>query len=991
MSKNIFIVIVYFTICTISSYSQELNLNGLWETGIDRNYDRKAETPGINTDPARFSAGTVWYKRSVRLPDGDWTYATLQLKGARFSPEVYVDGVSVSQKNGGMAPTFHLLKSENVRPANTIILEIALASLSNISESDASYIARADHWRSNISSYLWDDVILKFHKEIRIARLIPFYDINKKTVKLRYELEQIADMISPRSYSVNIGISDKQRGNLVQKECTECDLKGEIEIYYGDKLQLWTHLNPVLYNLNIQITDGERILDEDEINIGIREFEVKGKQFLLNNDPCKIGSGTVVWHRWSRNADESDIIYDTAWFVRNVIVPLKERGANTLRFHLGTPPERFLDLCDKYGLMVQYEWSFFHGMPASKESLTEQWRNWLDHGMKHPSAVLIHPYNETEGEQLKTAWNALDEILPEYPDLVMEDRDVLHVHKYWWSLFENLGLYYNSYNEFPKAIMVDEFGGNYLDGDSNMGLYTTVNETFLRFAGRGNTAEQRLYHHTISNSRVAEYWRRTGAAGFSPFCILGSREDGSNWYLGNTRNGKLKPVWNALTAAWSPKSVSLEIWDRNFIPGQRVVLPLYFFNDTRAEEDFEVRVSVEDAEGKEMTGQSLRKRLSSFSKEIDTFALILPLAEGKYTIKAELLNPTPQVKHHVISEWQVNVFNLKIDKQVRNLKIAIPSYETELLKFSAVNHLKRVRPGNRKADVVLLSSKTWNKIAQKDNETTSLIEKAVNSGVNVIMLDIGDKFLGQGYLDDDARLSFLQGRYQLSEKVDNKYDIGNGIELSFNRIAEPESHIHADKNNNMLWENIPPDHTWVWNGLRGGLIVPAANMKISGLSRPAFTTNWISKGAEENKIKGSGYYAYGLEGFYRFSQLPADQKIIKELKASVKFLVEDAPALKGSINPDAPVEITDLVSEYNASGKGSALNIEPLVNCGRNLIQTPVMKIDFGRGKGNLILSQLIMNDRLVDSGEAPGLYDIRYDVVTCQFLINMLKTVTGD
>ena len=36
------------------------------------------------------------------------------------------------------------------------------------------------------------------------------------------------------------------------------------------------------------------------------------------------------------------------------------------------------------------------------------------------------------------------------------------MHKYWWSLFENLGLFYDSYEQFPTAIMVDEFGGNYL-------------------------------------------------------------------------------------------------------------------------------------------------------------------------------------------------------------------------------------------------------------------------------------------------------------------------------------------------------------------------------------------------------------------------------------------------------------------------------------------------------------------------------------------------
>ena len=126
-------------------------------------------------------------------------------------------------------------------------------------------------------------------------------------------------------------------------------------------------------------------------------------------------------------------------------------------------------------------------MPASRESLIEQYPKWLDMAMRHPSVVLIHPYNETEGDQLKTVWNALNEIVKDYPPLVMEERDVIHTHKYWWSLFENLGLYYDSAEQFPKAIMADEFGGNYLDGYGNIGGYKTSNEAFLRLLGRDRT------------------------------------------------------------------------------------------------------------------------------------------------------------------------------------------------------------------------------------------------------------------------------------------------------------------------------------------------------------------------------------------------------------------------------------------------------------------------------------------------------------------------
>lgn len=232
----------------------------------------------------------------------------------------------------------------------------------------------------------------------------------------------------------------------------------------------------------------------------------------------------------------------------------------------------------------------------------------------------------------------------------------------------------------------------------------------------------------------------------------------------------------------------------------------------------------------------------------------------------------------------------------------------------------------------------------------------------------------------------LQGRAEVQNQAKNKYDFVNGLKLSFKNISEPESHIHPDINNNSLWENIPLDYTWLWNGLRGGLIIPAVEMEISGMSKPAYVSSWVSKGADENKIKGQQYFAYSLQGFYSFSDKKNYQDEINKLRSKVKFLVEDAPALEGSINPNAPVQITDLVNGYN-SASGKAISIQPLVNSGRNLIQAPVVAIEFGQGKGKLILSQMITHGRLVGSQDKNELYNIRYDVVACQMLINMIKT----
>jgi hypothetical protein len=937
---------------------------------------------------AEMNQGRLWYRREIKLPPGTWEYATLELKGARFSPEVYVNGISVSKQNGGMAPTFHLLRHKDVKPGKKIILEIALTSLRDLPETDASYIPVADQWRSNISSCLWNDVVLKVHGNERIDKVIPFTDFNNRKTDFSVELSTIRKSQKKNLVGI-LEIIDESGKIIIKRESPVASGKNIMTVTYGNSLRDWSPDEPNLYSARVTILSGKDTMDKSVIPFGVRDFRVKDKQFYLNNKHLQLLGGTVVWHRWVRDEEARELAFDVPWFTQNVIVRLKEHGANFMRYHLGVPPESFLDLCDKYGLAVQYEWSFFHGMPASRESLMEQYPKWLDMAMRHPSVVLIHPYNETEGDQLKTVWSALDEIVKNYPPLVMEERDVLHIHKYWWSLFENLGLYYDSYDQFPKAIMSDEFGGNYLDGYGNNGGYKTSTEAFLRFLGRNHTPEARLAFQSVSNARVAEYWRRIGAAGLSPFCILGSWYDGSHWFMGKLSEGNPKPVWNKLTAAWSPQSVSIDLWDKNFLPGEEVKLPLYLFNNTDGNKEFSVKILLKDKNEKIYIEKDQRyNNIEAFSTTRKDLSIVLPSGAGKYIVSAELLNRPEAVKYPVVSEWEINVFRAVIPETLLKPGFAVGAAENEIIKFIQDNRMKSVPLTDTSAKIILLSREGWTRISTGDKELPGMLEGAVNRGVSVILLDAGDRYLGQGYPKDKNDLGPLQAVASKPNTPVRTYDLFGGIRLSFSEAAEPESHIHPDRNNAELWKNIPIDHTWLWNGMRGGLITPATNFEFSGLSSSAFLAQWIPRGADETSMKKDGYYAYSLEGFYEFSNSPDDNAAKAKLKSKLNFLINDAPALANSLNPNAPVVVDDLSGEFREASRGMGEELIPLVSSGKNLTRTPVIMIKFGKDKGNLIVSQLLTSGRLAKGFGEAGLYGVRYDPVAVGFVLNMMELV---
>jgi hypothetical protein len=966
-----------------------ISLNGAWKIGNERIYDRVIEVPGLAGDPKEPNCGTLWYKRDIVLPKGEWSHATLLLKGARFCPDVYLNGEWVSHAAGGMACTTHRLPGGMLQPGTVLTLEIALKSLNDISSLDASYIPQADHWRSNVSSCLWDDVELNLHGHARISRVIASGDVENDEVTVRWETEVHTSEAQNDQISVQVRLENGD-GQAVAEGTSTGTACGSMALKLNGSCRLWSPDDPACYRLKVLLMLNNKASDEEEMTFGLKQFKVVGKGFELNRYPVTFRSGTVVWHRWTRDPEASGLAFDRDWFEHNIIRRLKSHGANGLRFHLGNPPEQLLDLCDQLGLMVQLEWHFFHGMTASKESLVEQWKNWLDRSQRHPCICIIHPWNETEGEELNTAYAAISELASDYPPLVFSHRDVLHIHKYWWSMFENVGLYYDSADEFPQPIVADEFGGNYLDGDGSPGEYPMLRESFLRFLGKNHTREQRLQLHAESNTQIAEYWRRVGAAGFSPFCALGSPEDGNHHFLGRLKDGRPKEVWAGLTAAYSPLSCSLEVWNRNEEPGAAVKLPLHFFNETADPVVLTALVSIFTEEDHSEVHEPVTVicPLEPFSTEVRTVELLLPGIEGEWRYEAVLINEVPGVKHSIVSSWRFRTLTVKTSSVLQQAMIAVPEAETELRAFLIDQGLMVCELEDAAADAVLVSAVTWRALSLNRNLRDTLAV-LIDKGCSVVMTGIGPQKLGQGYLEN-GELGPLQGQPVVDEPDKQEIELFKGIKLLFREVPEPESCLHPAVGNTSLWQHLPQQSTWLWNGLRGGLIVPAYDMEPTGLGRAAFLSLWEGRGADLQELAKGNYFAYELAGFYAFSS-GWSQETSQVLRDKVIQLVEDAPALQVAINPQAKINVTNLTENCESIMEGGAESLTTLAQCGKNLARSPVVLIQFGSGKGKLLLSQTITNGRLAEAFGEPGLYGIRRDPAACQFVLNMLESSLSD
>lgn len=239
------------------------------------------------------SPGYVWYRRQVNLPAGGWTHSTLLLKGAGFCPQVYVNGDIVSESQLGMTWTCHELDHPSIKPGGSVGLEIALRPLDKIPDGDASRIPEADRWRSNISSCLWDDVVLRVHGPALIKKVNPWSDFQADKLTIEWEVEQPDNGYVPGSEILLVEIIDDDGAVLLQTESPVNSDSGRTEIVLEGKCRSWSSDSPVCYTIKCSLIEEKRTIDRTCFTWGLKDFRVKGKSFTLNDNPCQLRAGMV--------------------------------------------------------------------------------------------------------------------------------------------------------------------------------------------------------------------------------------------------------------------------------------------------------------------------------------------------------------------------------------------------------------------------------------------------------------------------------------------------------------------------------------------------------------------------------------------------------------------------------------------------------------------------------------------------------------------------
>lgn len=154
---------------------------------------------------------------------------------------------------------------------------------------------------------------------------------------------------------------------------------------------LWNGVkDPYLYTLKAILVQGDLVLDEQNVKVGIRTIYVDpDKGFFLNGESYPL-------HGVSRHQDFKGIGNAISYeLMEQDMEIIREVGANTIRLAHYQHNQYFYDLCDQYGMVVWAEIPYISAhMPEGRENTIFQMKELIVQNYNHPSIVTWGISNE---------------------------------------------------------------------------------------------------------------------------------------------------------------------------------------------------------------------------------------------------------------------------------------------------------------------------------------------------------------------------------------------------------------------------------------------------------------------------------------------------------------------------------------------------------------------------------------------------------------------
>ena len=408
-----------------SSARRVVSLDGMWRfafdpqgQGVDKGWTMALPESITMPVPASFCdfftdkdsreyCGDFWYETDFFVP-GEWEGKDIAVRfgSVTHHARIFVNGVEVTAHEGGFLP-FDAAVTDIVRYNQHNHLAVLANNELNETMLPAGRTTTLSNGKKMATPYF------DFYNYAGIHRPVKLMALPKERVLDFSVVHSLSGTAADVAYTVTTNGDHAVCVDVYDGAEKVAHADGKGGTLHIENVRLWNVHAAYLYNFVIRITDGETVVDEYHEKIGIRTFEIKDGNFLLN--------GKAVYLRGFGKHEDADIRgrgLDLATVKRDYEL-MKWIGANCFRTSHYPYAEELYQMADEEGFLVIDEVPAVGFMESTVNFLSASQGNgkkvgWFEKEttpqlLENHKAALIDMINRDKNHASVIAWSILNE------------------------------------------------------------------------------------------------------------------------------------------------------------------------------------------------------------------------------------------------------------------------------------------------------------------------------------------------------------------------------------------------------------------------------------------------------------------------------------------------------------------------------------------------------------------------------------------------------
>jgi hypothetical protein len=599
---------------------QVISLDGTWQIAeglrdrLPSCFDHRIPVPGL-ADMARPPFENVgneksheyrqafWYRRGFVLGGSYPEVVRLKLHKAMYGTRVLLNGRLVGEHLPCFTPAEFDIRRFLNPPGHENVLVVAVGGHRHELPPGVP-----DGWDLEKFDYppgIYDSVELLLSGMPRVASVQAVPDLAKRAVRVAAEIQSR----SLDGDEVACRVREVRTGRLVGSERAFCPAgqKAVDLLVAVEGCRPWSPEDPFLYELEVA-TPGDVL----HTRFGMRTFRLDPTtgRAILNGKPYFLRGTNVCIMRFFEDPQRGDLPWREDW-VRRLHRLFREMHWNSLRYCIGFPPEKWYEIADEEGLMIDDEFPVWYAgywpRRLKSEELANQYTEWMHERWNHPCVVIWDGQNETVTAETGKAIGAVRHLDLSgrpwdngwSPPQAPTDGVEAHPYAFGWPYFRfadfagmpgTIGVPGGMPNVFPNqpkhALIINEYGWGQLDRQGNITIpgMAAFYEVPL---GTNTTVEQRREYRARTMAAETEFWRaHRQMAGVIHFCGLAYSKPHavtSDHFL-DVRKLVLDPAFRKYVGdAFAPVGLMIDFWGGDLPAGRSCRIPVVVINDLHSD------------------------------------------------------------------------------------------------------------------------------------------------------------------------------------------------------------------------------------------------------------------------------------------------------------------------------------------------------------------------------------------------------------------------